>query len=70
MDTRWVSFMYSYPNFIPLDSASIKRIVNTLTPYAFERIYGAFPRRTVQANAKEVLKRSAERFIRATATRP
>jgi hypothetical protein len=68
MDTRWVSFMYSYPNFIPLDFGAIKRTVNTLTPYAFDRIYGAFPRRTVQANAKEVLKRSAERFIRATTT--
>jgi hypothetical protein len=70
MDTRWVSFMYSYPNFIPLDIGAIERTVNTLKPYAFDRIYGAFPRRTVQANAKEILKRSAERFIRATTTRP
>jgi hypothetical protein len=66
MDTRWVSFMYSYPNFIPLDIGAIERIVGTLKPYAFDRIYGAFPRRTVQANAKEIVKRSAERFIRAT----
>ncbi len=65
MDRRWVSFMYSYPNFVPLDSRTIERIVNTLDRYAFDRIYGAFPKRTVQANAKEVLRRSAERFIRA-----
>jgi hypothetical protein len=63
MDRRWVSFMYSYPNFVPLDSRTVERIVNTLGPYAFDRIYGAFPKRTVQADAKEVLKRSAERFI-------
>jgi hypothetical protein len=66
MDTGWVSFMYSYPNYIPLDIGAVERIVSTLKPYAFDRIYGAFPRRTVQANAKEILKRSAERFIRAT----
>jgi hypothetical protein len=66
MDTRWVSFMYSYPNYIPLGTRAIERIVNTLKPYAFDRIYGAFPRRTVPVNAKETLKRSAERFIRAT----
>jgi hypothetical protein len=66
MDTRWLSFMYSYPNYIPLDIGAVERIVSTLKPYAFDRIYGAFPRRTVQANAKEILKRSAERFIRAT----
>jgi hypothetical protein len=65
MDRRWVSFMYSYPNFVPLDSRTIERIVNTLGGYAFDRIYGAFPKRTVQANAKEALRRSAERFIRA-----
>jgi hypothetical protein len=66
MDRRWVSFMYSYPNFVPLDSGTIERIVTTLSPYTFDRIYGAFPRRTVESNAKERLKRSAERFICAT----
>ena len=66
MDTQWVSFMYSYPNYIPLGTRSIERIVSTLEPYAFDRIHGAFPKRTVWYNAKERLKLSAERFIRAT----
>jgi hypothetical protein len=69
MDRRWVSFMYSYPNYVPLDSGSIQQIVDTLNPYAFDRIYGAFPRRTVSSNGKEILNRSAERFIRATTVR-
>ena len=25
-DTRWVSFMYSYPNFIPLPASTVQRI--------------------------------------------
>ena len=28
-DRRWVSFMYSYPNFIPLNAPAIRRIVRS-----------------------------------------
>jgi hypothetical protein len=67
MDTRWVSFMYSYPNYIPLGARAIREIVTRLEPYKFDRIYGAFPKRTVAANAKEAVQRSAERFLRSLA---
>jgi hypothetical protein len=67
MDTRWVSFMYSYPNYIPLGAHAIEKIVARLEPCNSDRIYGAFPKRTVVADAKEVVRRSAERFIRAIA---
>ena len=65
LDTRWVSFMYSYPNYIPLGPDAIEGIVARLEPYPFDRIYGAFPKRTVVGDAKAAVKRSAERFIRA-----
>ena len=65
MDTRWVSFMYSYPNYIPLGGRAIEEIMSRLDPYKFDRIYGAFPKRTVVADAKAVIQRSAERFLRA-----
>lgn len=65
MDRQWVSFMYSYPNFIPLAPAAVRRIVEILRPYPFDRIYGAFPHRTVGEGGKEVLERSAERYLRA-----
>jgi hypothetical protein len=67
LDTRWVSFMYSYPNYIPLGARAVEQIVARLDPYKFDRIYGAFPKRTVVADAKNVVRRSAERFIRALA---
>src|SRR5438067_1069227 len=41
MDRRYVSFMYSYPNLIPLSEGAIRRILDTLRPYRFERVYGA-----------------------------
>jgi hypothetical protein len=65
MDTNWVSFMYSYPNYIPLGARAVKEIVGRLDPYAFDRIYGAFPKRTVPRDAKAVIKRSAERYLKA-----
>ncbi len=65
MDTRWVSFMYSYPNYIPLPGAAVRRIVEILRPYRFERIYGAFPNRTVAADGNGALERSAERYLSA-----
>jgi hypothetical protein len=67
MDTRWVSFMYSYPNYIPLGARAVRQIVERLESYAFDRIHGAFPRRSVLSDAKDILHRSAERFIQACA---
>ena len=64
-DKRYVSFMYSYPNFIPLDAASVRRIVSVLEPFSFTKLYGAWPNFVVQGNAKEALRRSAERYLRA-----
>ena len=63
-DRRWVSFMYSYPNLIPLPRPAIERIVRALEPFAFERVYGAFGRH-VFADGKRAVARSAERYLRA-----
>jgi len=67
LDTRWVSFMYSYPNYVPLGARAVGKIAARLEPYRFDRIYGAFPKRTVATDAKAAVRRSAERFIRALA---
>lgn len=63
-DPKWVSFMWSYPNFIPLSAAEIQRIAKALEPWPFERLYGAFWPSVVAADAKDVVRRSAERYIR------
>ena len=42
MDRKSVSFMYSYPNMIPLPKAAIEGIRDSLSGFAFEKIYGAF----------------------------
>lgn len=61
-DRRFVSFMYSYPNQIPLPAESVQHIVAAVEPYPFERVYGAFGRH-VLADGKAAVRRSAERYI-------
>ena len=65
MDRRWVSFMYSYPNYLPLSAASVLRIVGALEPFEFGKLFGAWPGFVIQANAKSVVRRSAERYLQA-----
>jgi len=64
-DRRYVSFMYSYPNFIPLDAASVRRIVSALEPSSFVTLYGAWRNFVVRGSAKEAVRRSAERYLQA-----
>jgi glyoxylase-like metal-dependent hydrolase (beta-lactamase superfamily II) len=63
-DRRWVSFMYSYPNLIPERPGVISRALELLAPYPFERVYGAWWRRVVQADGAAAVRRSADRYLR------
>jgi hypothetical protein len=63
MDRRWVSFMYSYPNLIPLSAASVRRIAASIRPYPFARIYGAWDGREVTVGGPDAVERSAERYL-------
>lgn len=58
----WVTFMRSYPNTIPLSAGLVRRIVDRLEPYEFERIYGLIGRK-VLSDAKGAVRRSAQRYI-------
>jgi glyoxylase-like metal-dependent hydrolase (beta-lactamase superfamily II) len=60
-----VSFMYSYPNAIPLASRAIQQIADALEPFAFEAIYGAFWDRLIRRDAKKVVTDSVARYLRA-----
>ena len=62
-DNKSVSFMWSFPNFIPLSGPRVEGVVAALKAYAFDRIHGAFAERTIWADGKAVLQRSAERYL-------
>jgi hypothetical protein len=61
-DRRWVTFMWSYPNSIPLNATQVRGIVAAVEPFVFERIYGAFGG-IVAPDAKGAVHRSADRYI-------
>jgi hypothetical protein len=63
-DRRWVSFMYSYPNLIPERPQVIRRALELLRPYPFQRVYGAWWRRVVETDGAAAIERSAERYLR------
>lgn len=62
-DRDWVSFMWSYPNFIPLPAAEVARIRNIVEPLTFDRLYGAWWDRVVVSDAKTKVLRSADRYL-------
>ena len=63
-DRHMVTFMYSYPNYLPLDPGSVRRMADMVKPYGFDRIYGAFPGGIVPDRGSEVVQESAQRYIR------
>jgi glyoxylase-like metal-dependent hydrolase (beta-lactamase superfamily II) len=64
-DRAWVSFMYSYPNLIPLPAAAVERIAQALEPFPFDTIHGAWWERLVSHDGDGVVQRSARRYVRA-----
>ena len=63
-DRRYVSFMRSYPNLIPLGAAAIHQILERIERFPFEQIYGAWWKASVLSNAKDAVRRSADRYLR------
>ncbi|MER2262530.1 MAG: hypothetical protein ABS934_10970 [Psychrobacillus sp.] len=63
-DLSWVSFMYSYPNFIPLPETTVERISIRAKEWKFARLYDAF-HRVIKEEAKQNVLRSATRYMEA-----
>ena len=64
-DRKHVSFMYSYPNYIPFSASVIDEIVQKVAPLGFDRIYSHFSGLVIDKDAKDVVQRSVERYKKA-----
>ena len=64
-DRTHVSFMYSYPNYIPLPEATVRAIVRALAPFAYERIVGAWWGTVIPRDGRAIVERSARRYMSA-----
>lgn len=64
-DRKHVSFMYSYPNYIPMSAGKVRQIISAIDPFAYDRIYSSWAGKVIQSDAKQAVKISTERYIQA-----
>jgi hypothetical protein len=64
-DRDWASFMWSYPNYIPLPAREVERIRGVVEGLEFDRVYGAFAWGVIDPDAKAKVLRSADRYLAA-----
>ena len=62
-DRRWLTFMRSYPNFIPCSAKEVEAIGRAMAPFKFETLYGHYFDRVIKTNAKLVLEKSVARYL-------
>ena len=62
-DRSWVSFMWSYPNYIPLNGRCITAIAERAGALEFDRIYGGWWGHVVVHDGPAAIRRSAERYL-------
>ena len=60
-----VTFMYSFPNMIPLSADRVRHIVGAIEPYPYDLLYGIFFDRVIGPDAPSIVRSSADRYIRA-----
>ena len=58
-----VSFMWSYPNMLPLPAVTVGNIISQLSCVKFSKLYGAFEGKEIAKNADEIVRRSGEKYI-------
>jgi glyoxylase-like metal-dependent hydrolase (beta-lactamase superfamily II) len=64
-DRKFLTFMRSYPNFIPLSAREVEGIAAALAPFAFDTIYGHYFDRVIARDAKQVMQASVARYLAA-----
>ncbi|MCB8819567.1 MBL fold metallo-hydrolase [Microvirga rosea] len=62
-DVRRVSFLWSYPNMMPLSAREVLRIGAILEEVNYERLYGAFAGKDIKSGAKAAVTRSIRRYV-------
>lgn len=59
--TGWVTFMRSFPNYLPLSANVVRRIAGSVNDLTFDRLYGNFGQQTPEG-ADAAVQNSAERY--------
>ncbi len=62
-DPSRVTFMFSYPNLLPLSAATVRRIADALKGWRIDRVYGFNVGRQIIGNGGAAIEDSAQRYI-------
>jgi hypothetical protein len=62
-DRRHVTFMYSYPNFIPMRGSDVRAMRERIAGYAFEDVYGYTWGRNILGGGRAAVDASFDRFL-------
>jgi hypothetical protein len=62
-DRRHVTFMYSYPNYIPMRGSDVRAMQERLAGYAFEDVYGYTWGRNILGGGRAAVDASFDRFL-------
>ena len=62
-DGRHVSFMYSYPNYLPLPASAVRLMEERLAPYGYDAVYGAFWDAEITRDGRAAVAASFRRYL-------
>ena len=68
-DRRTAGFMYSYPNYIPLNARAVERIGAMVEPFEFDQVYGGWFGRNILTAGKQAVRYSVRRYLHAISDR-
>jgi hypothetical protein len=68
-DRRTAGFMYSFPNYIPLNARAVEHIGAMVEPLEFDHVYGGWFGRNILENGKQAVRYSVRRYIHAISDR-
>lgn len=68
LDRRHVTFMYSYPNYIPMKTSDVRDMRARFAEYEFEDVFGYTWGRNIIGGAREAVDASFDRWLAAVAS--
>lgn len=67
LDRRHVTFMYSYPNYVPMKPSDVRRMRSLLEGYEFEDVFGYTWGRNIIGGGRMAVDASFDRYLQAVA---
>jgi hypothetical protein len=64
-DHHSVTVMFSFPNYVPVSAAKVREVAGAVQPFEFRRLYGQWWDAVIRDGAKDIVSRSAERYVAA-----